>query len=85
MLTLQKDDTEKEEEHFGLHIASVLRSLLPRQRAYAKVEIDRLLFHVQFLDMYGALGVGSLFTQPSSHTHQSSPTHPTNSFTPSFY
>lgn len=32
------------EEHFGLHVASILRSLPPRQRAYTKIEIDRLLF-----------------------------------------
>lgn len=36
------------EEHFGLHVASILRSLPPRQRAYTKIEIDRLLFSAQF-------------------------------------
>ena len=32
------------EEHFELHVASILRTLPPRQRAYAKIEIDRLLY-----------------------------------------
>ena len=39
------------EEHFGLHVASTLRSLPPRPRAYTKIEIDRLLFSAQFPEM----------------------------------
>ena len=40
------------EEHFGLHVASILRSLPPKQRAYTKIEIDKLLFSAQFSEPY---------------------------------
>ncbi len=36
------------EAHFANHIASVLRELPSRQRALAKIEIDRILFSFQF-------------------------------------
>ena len=39
------------EEYFGLHVASILLNLSPRQRAYTKIEIDRLLFSAQFPEM----------------------------------
>lgn len=65
--SLRQEDAESDaEELFGLHVASVLWSLPPRQRAYAKMEIDRLLYTIQFPDMipYGATGVGA---QPPPH------------------
>ena len=48
---LRAEDECDAEEHFGLHVASILRSLTPRQRAYTKIEIDRLLFNAQFPEM----------------------------------
>ena len=48
---LRADEECDAEEHFGLHVASILRSLPPRQRAFTKIEIDRLLFSAQFPEM----------------------------------
>lgn len=45
---LNKEDGCVAEEHFGLHVTSILCSLPPRQRAYTKIEIDRLLSNDQF-------------------------------------
>lgn len=61
---LQAEEECDAEEHFGLHVASILRSLPPRQRAFTKVEIDRLLFSAQFPEM-----------RVQSHHH-----HPFNSY-----
>ena len=42
------DKLQDGEAAFGDHIASCLRQLNPRQRAIARVEIDKLLLNIQF-------------------------------------
>lgn len=36
------------EGHFGEHVAATLRRFTPQQRAFAKLEIDRVLVNVEF-------------------------------------
>lgn len=47
---LNKDEECDAEEHFGLHVASIWRTLEPRQHALTKIEIDRVLFSAQFCE-----------------------------------
>ena len=63
------------EEYFGLHVASVLRTLQPRQHALTKIEIDRLLFAAQFPEpMYRTAPYESyIHSSPTDYTN------PTNS------
>ena len=57
---LSRDEECDSEEHFVLHVASILRTLPPRQCALTKIEIDKVIFSAQF-------------PKPS---HQSAPCHP---------
>ena len=54
-------------------MASILHILPPRQDAYTNIEIDHIMFAVQFPDMlqYGATGIGrhgAPYTQPTSNS-----------------
>ena len=42
------DKLQDGEAAFGDHVASCLQQLNPRQRAITRVEIDKLLFNIQF-------------------------------------
>ena len=42
------DKLQDGEAAFGDHVAACLRQFNPRQRAIARVEIDRLLLNIQF-------------------------------------
>lgn len=68
---LRAEDECDADEHFGLHVASILRTLPPRQRAYTKIEIDRLLFSAQFPEMR---------VHPSHHPTASYHSFPPNSY-----
>ena len=46
-LTEPRDQSDAE-DMFGLHVAAVLKTLSPQQRALSKFEIDRLLYNIQF-------------------------------------
>ena len=36
------------EGHYGRHVAATLRKLNPRQQAIAKLQIDQVLFNIEF-------------------------------------
>lgn len=78
---LSKEDDCDAEEHFGLHVASVLHSLPPRQRAYTKIEIDRLLFNAQFSEPHGHNPTASFHSYPPS-TSNPYPLSTSNSYPP---
>ena len=81
ILSKLRDEDCDAEEHFGLHVASILRGLPPRERAFTKIEIDRLLFAAQFPEMRSPRpSAGSYPLYPSTSYLPSTPTSnpPTN-------
>ena len=76
------------EERFGLHVASILRILPPRQRAYTKIEIDRLLFSAQFPEMrvhHSHHPTASYHSYPPDSYLPSTPTAPSAANLSNFY
>lgn len=70
---LNENDDCDAEEHFGLHIASTLHTLTPRQRAFVKMEIDRLLYSVHFPNVTtGIDGYGVPYALPTTPSPASS-------------
>ena len=48
---LDEPTQEDEEEAFGRQVAIIMRCLTPRQKAQAKLKIQRMLVEIEFTDM----------------------------------
>ena len=52
LMEIRKQKQQKDEESlYADHIAAILRRFTPRQKALARVQIDQVLFNIEFPSM----------------------------------